>query len=634
MDYYHILLCGGVGSRLKKEYSLDKPLNLIKGIPLINRIIECIPSEKLLIIVGSHLIKYQIDTIVHHMTKKKVEVVYLDRPTRGPVETAYLGLKKSNFIHDNKPIIFYDNDTLYKGINLPNLAVNSIGYIGLKDKNKNYPYCFLKINNGVVKSIHEKQRVSNQYAAGIYTFSSKKYFLNKALDLIKNQKKNELFMSTLYQTLLDSDEKIESFKVEEGICLGTIEDINRNINKVKSKKLRICFDLDNTILKYRLPNESYADCKPINENLELLKKLYSEGHIIIIHTARGMATSFQNEGASLRRVGKDTFDILEKYKIPFHEIFFGKPNADIYIDDKAYNPFEDIYNLIGFPHFRKKYINPTNKYNSISYGQDYVIKEGPEFSMKGEISFYESISKFEEAKFFPKFKTAELIDKKAYLKLERINGCTLFKILEEGLMDSYHLDNILKAFEKIHNIKTENNTKPEEIYENYIGKLKKRINDNEDYPFINKFELVNLIEPIIKNYIFSRNFKINSIIHGDPWFSNIMIDTNSDLKFIDMKGDVAGNITTNGDAMADYAKILQSLLGFDYIVNDLDPNENYLLPLQNYYLEKLKDKGFDIKVLQSITICMIAKTISFFEVNSPHKKLIWGLVESLSDNLK
>ena len=92
--------------------------------------------------------------------------------------------------------------------------------------------------------------------------------------------------------------------------------------------------------------------------------------------------------------------------------------------------------------------------------------------------------------------------------------------------------------------------------------------------------MVNLIEPIIKNYIFSRNFKINSIIHGDPWFSNIMIDTNSDLKFIDMKGDVAGNITTNGDAMADYAKILQSLLGFDYIVNDLDPNENYLLPLQ------------------------------------------------------
>ena len=255
--------------------------------------------------------------------------------------------------------------------------------------------------------------------------------------------------------------------------MGTIEDINRNINKVKSKKLRICFDLDNTILKYRLPNESYADCKPINENLELLKKLYSEGHIIIIHTARGMATSFQNEGASLRRVGKDTFDILGKYKIPFHEIFFGKPNADIYIDDKAYNPFEDIYNLIGFPHFRKKYINPTNKYNSISYGQDYVIKEGPASSMKGEISFYESISKFEEAKFFPKFKTAELIDKKAYLKLERINGCTLFKILEEGLMDSYHLDNILKAFEKIHNIKTENNTKPEEIYENYIGKLKK-----------------------------------------------------------------------------------------------------------------------------------------------------------------
>jgi hypothetical protein len=31
-------------------------------------------------------------------------------------------------------------------------------------------------------------------------------------------------------------------------------------------------------------------------------------------------------------------DWLEKYDIPYDEIFFGKPNADIYIDDKA-----DIY---------------------------------------------------------------------------------------------------------------------------------------------------------------------------------------------------------------------------------------------------------------------------------------------------
>ena len=33
-----------------------------------------------------------------------------------------------------------------------------------------------------------------------------------------------------------------------------------------------------------------------------------------------------------------------------------------YIDDKAYNPYFDIYNSIGFAHYKPK-INPTNKFN-------------------------------------------------------------------------------------------------------------------------------------------------------------------------------------------------------------------------------------------------------------------------------
>ena len=46
---------------------------------------------------------------------------------------------------------------------------------------------------------------------------------------------------------------------------------------------------------------------------------------------------------------------------------------------------------------------------------------------------------------------------------------------------------------------------------------------------------------------------------GDPWFSNTMLDVNSNIKFLDMKGDIAGEITTNGDPLTDYCKIMQSL---------------------------------------------------------------------------
>jgi dTDP-glucose pyrophosphorylase len=37
----------------------------------------------------------------------------------------------------------------------------------------------------------------------------------------------------------------------------------------------------------------------------------------------------------MARVGKMTLDWLEKYEVPYDEIFFWKPNGDIYIDDKA-----------------------------------------------------------------------------------------------------------------------------------------------------------------------------------------------------------------------------------------------------------------------------------------------------------
>ena len=35
------------------------------------------------------------------------------------------------------------------------------------------------------------------------------------------------------------------------------------------------------------------------------------------------------------RVGRITLDWLERYGIPYDEIHFGKPNTDIYIDDRC-----------------------------------------------------------------------------------------------------------------------------------------------------------------------------------------------------------------------------------------------------------------------------------------------------------
>jgi capsule biosynthesis phosphatase len=69
--------------------------------------------------------------------------------------------------------------------------------------------------------------------------------------------------------------------------------------------------------------------------VEKINELKNQGHYIIISTARNMATCESNVGKVLKNVGKITLDWLDKYNIPYDEIFFGKQNADVYIDDRA-----------------------------------------------------------------------------------------------------------------------------------------------------------------------------------------------------------------------------------------------------------------------------------------------------------
>ena len=59
-----------------------------------------------------------------------------------------------------------------------------------------------------------------------------------------------------------------------------------------------------------------------------------------------MKTTGANVGLALARIGNDTLDWLKRHEIPYDEIFFGKPWADIYIDDNALR-FEDWNSING-----------------------------------------------------------------------------------------------------------------------------------------------------------------------------------------------------------------------------------------------------------------------------------------------
>jgi capsule biosynthesis phosphatase len=99
--------------------------------------------------------------------------------------------------------------------------------------------------------------------------------------------------------------------------------------------MRICVDLDGTICDLRREGQTYADVLPKPGAKERMEAMRAAGHTIIIHTARNMGSQGHNVGKVMRNVGKMTLDWLERYEIPYDEIFFGKPNAHLTIDDRA-----------------------------------------------------------------------------------------------------------------------------------------------------------------------------------------------------------------------------------------------------------------------------------------------------------
>jgi capsule biosynthesis phosphatase len=100
--------------------------------------------------------------------------------------------------------------------------------------------------------------------------------------------------------------------------------------------MRICIDIDGTICRFREPGEGYADVTPLPGAVEKMKALKAAGHYLILLTARHMATTGGNPGLAVARQGKTLFDWLARHDIPYDEMWFGKPQADVYVDDNAY----------------------------------------------------------------------------------------------------------------------------------------------------------------------------------------------------------------------------------------------------------------------------------------------------------
>jgi hypothetical protein len=89
---------------------------------------------------------------------------------------------------------------------------------------------------------------------------------------------------------------------------------------------------------------------------------------------------------------------------------------------------------------------------------------------------------------------------------------------------------------------------------------------------------------------FFKDYELNGkgskkVIHGDPVLTNILINQFGKIKFIDMRGKINNNLTITGDVFYDWAKLYQSLIGYDEILFNKQININYKKNIINNFIE-------------------------------------------------
>lgn len=91
--------------------------------------------------------------------------------------------------------------------------------------------------------------------------------------------------------------------------------------------MKYVVDIDGTICSQE---KDYSQAQPFVDRIEKINKLYESGNYIVYFTARGTET-----GIDWRKVTENQF---KEWNVKYHELIFGKPSADYYIDDRM----EDI----------------------------------------------------------------------------------------------------------------------------------------------------------------------------------------------------------------------------------------------------------------------------------------------------
>lgn len=405
-----IVLAAGKGSRFTKyadqqpQFAKPKPMIVVDGKSILRRTMESIPIElfaraktiNFAILddewapqFETHIKKVMRDNILPALVPK-VNVLRMADDQRGNLDTAYrvaIDLVKRLDGDPDPELLILDADNQWKSqyfdmwidgaLRENKRFTATVGFRSPPNEEPKWCYaqCYQTATGQyMVSGLYEKEIPPLVATArvfpmvGVFYFSCMSIFMKRAFERLQVPIEGEYYMSSVLKA---NDAPCYLYVTSEMTPLGTPEDVAEldsrlsvypksesqptnqfpeNLYSKAPPTYRICFDLDGTLCYTKKSLETYADVKPIPGAIEALRELKKQGHYIIIQTARHMRTCDGDVGKVIARQGKVTLDWLEKYDVPYDEIYFGKPHADFFVDDKGlrHNPWSEDFNYTMF----------------------------------------------------------------------------------------------------------------------------------------------------------------------------------------------------------------------------------------------------------------------------------------------
>lgn len=585
-----IPLCG-FGERFADYgFPIHKPLLPIHGYPMIYTLIDRIKSS------SSHILCVCPAAFRNHdLHHPHATFVYLSQPTKGAIDTAVKGIKlfleTSSHDHMCEPVVVMDGDVLYNvdilGLLEPQLAsgVHDFSVAVVKDVSQAACFSFITMDEQcTVTQIAEKKRVSDWAITGVYGFANLAKFMHHAVQTLANpmcMQKGEYYMSSLIHVYIEKHltGKAVVLQPSEVLCCGTPLQLTQMTQYITSTPRRFCFGLNGTLITH--------DNKPIIRNIEFVRALKKQGHTVIIHAEN-----------------RDIEHILAKLEIPYDEVYYGRPKADYHIDYNAVPAGSELCKWTGV--FPWKTAISARSFNSVTVDpvNSCVRKRSADRDkILAEVEYYRNIP-MKVRDLFPVL--LEVYDD-GY-STELVSGNVASRLYVTETLTDAHLDYIIAALARLHKEDCAD-TDADALSINGIyfsQRFRQRtLLSRSRFPFATTSTFESLCQRCADFLnAYEQGPSTLCMIHGDPVFTNILF-VEGGVRFIDMRGCFNGHVTIYGDPIYDYAKIYQSLVGYDEIVLQHYVSPKYKARMLSVFWDLM---GIDPVLRESIrmmTICLL-----------------------------